>query len=98
MKTATTSKSRPTAREIALRALYQIEHDGAFAEESVESFSSPSGLSPADRRLMAELVFGTTKMRKRIDFLLDYLVEDGLEKLTPWIRNLLRMGIYQLEF
>jgi 16S rRNA (cytosine967-C5)-methyltransferase len=90
--------TKVTAREIALKALFKIEQEGSFAEETTEELCFRAELSAADRRLAAELALGTTKMRKRIDYELDSLVAEGLEKLTPWIRNVLRLGIYQLEF
>ncbi len=98
MNTTGAVMNKVSAREVALKALYKIEQERAFAEETVDALCSGQKLLPADRRLTGELVFGSTKMRKRIDYVLDYLIEDGLERVTPWIRNILRMGIYQLEF
>jgi len=98
MMTAVKSGTKVTAREIALKSLFKIEQEEEFAEETVEKLCFRGELSAADRRLAAELALGTTKMRKRIDYELEFLVEEGLERLTPWIRNVLRMGVYQLEF
>jgi len=98
MMTAVETQKKVTAREIALKALFKIEQEGEFAEETVEELCFRAGLSAADRRLTAEITLGTTKMKKRIDYELEFLVEEGLERLTPWIWNILRMGVYQLEF
>jgi 16S rRNA (cytosine967-C5)-methyltransferase len=55
-------------------------------------------LSSLDRRFIGELVHGTTKMRRRLDYVLSLFLERKLEELTPWIRNILRMGLYQIDF
>jgi len=87
-----------SSREIALRILYDIEVKDSFANQSIQSFSKDLHLSSLDRRFISELVFGTTKMRRRLDFVLALFLERKLEELTPWIRNILRMGIYQIDF
>lgn len=98
MRTDAASKSLKSAREVALKVLYKIEQEGIFAEEGVEKYCAGVGFSGEDRRLVGELVFGTTKLRKRIDYLLSQVLDEKLERLTPWMRNILRMGIYQLAF
>ena len=44
------------------------------------------------------MVHGSTKMRRRLDYVLELFLAEKLEGLTPWIRNILRMGIYQIDF
>ena len=98
MRTDTSSKGLKSAREVALKVLYKIEQEEIFAEEGVEKYCAGLRFSREDRRLVGELVFGTTKLRKRIDYLISQVLDEKLERLTPWMRNILRMGIYQLEF
>lgn len=85
-------------REIALRILYDIEIKDAFANQTIQSFSRNLHLSSLDRRFISELVFGTTKMRRKLDYILGLFLQRKAEELTPWIRNILRMGIYQIDF
>jgi len=85
-------------RESALRILHEIETQGSFANEAIQFFSQNLFLSSLDRRFISELVHGTTKMRRRLDYVLSLFLERKLEELTPWIRNILRMGIYQIDF
>jgi 16S rRNA (cytosine967-C5)-methyltransferase len=47
---------------------------------------------------MHELVKGTLRWRGRIDHLLDPLIHIGLSQVHPWIKNILRMGAYQILF
>jgi len=47
---------------------------------------------------MHELVKGTLRWRGRIDHMLDRLVHIGLSQVQPWVKNILRMGAYQILF
>lgn len=75
-----------------------MEVKDAFANQAVQSCCSGLHLSSLDRRFISELVFGTTKMRRRLDYVLGLFLERKIDELTPWIRNILRMGIYQIDF
>jgi 16S rRNA (cytosine967-C5)-methyltransferase len=88
----------PNAREIALEILYEIEMKSAFANETIELFCKNYHLSNLDRRFVSELVNGTTKMRRRLDYVLSFFLEKEINDLTPWIRNILRLGVYQIDF
>lgn len=85
-------------REIALKALYEIEENDAFAKNALSALARGLGLSALDTRFIQELVFGTTKMRRRLDHVLSWFLQRKAEDLTPWIRNILRMGVYQIDF
>ena len=47
---------------------------------------------------MHELVKGTLRWRGRLDWALDPLVHIGLGQVQPWIKNILRLGAYQILF
>ncbi|MFT7597230.1 MAG: 16S rRNA (cytosine967-C5)-methyltransferase [Acidimicrobiales bacterium] len=83
------------ARELAIRALLRIETDGAYANLVLPPMLDRSKLADRDRRLVTELVYGTTRMRRACDFLVDRFVLDDVE---PEVRAGLRLGAYQLHF
>jgi 16S rRNA (cytosine967-C5)-methyltransferase len=87
-----------SAREISLITLVRIETTGSYADRILASLFRGSTLGPDDRHLATELVMGTTRWRKRLDWTIQQYLHSPLEKLTPWIRNALRMGLYQLLF
>lgn len=83
-----------TARRLALDALDRIERDGAYANLVLPELLGRSGLEPRDRHFATELVYGTTRMRRACDFLVDrFLARD----LDVRVRNALRLGAYQLK-
>jgi 16S rRNA (cytosine967-C5)-methyltransferase len=48
---------------------------------------------------VTELVNGVMRWRRFLDAVLDQLLtENRLQDLTPWIRNILRMSLYQIQF
>lgn len=49
-----------------------------------------------DRAWLHELVYGTLRLRGRLDFILGKFVKRALTKLDPDIHDILRLGAYQL--
>ncbi|HUZ44949.1 MAG TPA: transcription antitermination factor NusB [Acidimicrobiales bacterium] len=83
-----------TARSVALEALARID-EGAYANIVLPSILRRGGLDTRDRRLATELVYGTTRMRRACDHLIDRFARGELE---PEVRRVLRLGAYQLAF
>ncbi|MEP7114318.1 MAG: transcription antitermination factor NusB [Ilumatobacteraceae bacterium] len=83
------------ARQVAYRCLQRIDHEGAYANLLLQSELGRSKLSERDRGFVTELVYGTTRMRRACDALIDrFLVKEP----QPALRTLLRLGAYQLHF
>lgn len=84
-----------SARQVAYRCLQRIDHEGAYANLLLQSELGRSRLSERDRGFVTELVYGTTRMRRACDALIDrFLVKEP----QPALRTLLRLGAYQLHF
>jgi 16S rRNA (cytosine967-C5)-methyltransferase len=83
-----------TARGLAVEALVRIE-DGAYANLLLPTLLARSDLSDRDRHLVTELVYGTTRMRRAVDWLVDIHLRKPVE---PEVRAALRLGAYQLVF
>jgi 16S rRNA (cytosine967-C5)-methyltransferase len=81
-----------SARRVALEALRRID-DGAYANLVVPSLLDRSGLDERDRAFVTELVYGTTRMRRACDWLVDRFLYRDVE---PDVRAVLRLGAYQL--
>ncbi len=82
-------------REAALRILHAVDTRGAFSDRLLDSAHSRGG-DPRDAALLHELVKGTLRWRGRLDWALDGRVHIGLAAVQPWIRNILRLGAYQV--
>lgn len=55
-------------------------------------------LDPRDRRFARELLYGMLRRRGWLDALLEDRIKGGAERLDPDVRDLLRLGAYQLLF
>lgn len=86
------------AREVARKVLDRVERDGAFAAASLES-EAATLKDPRDSSLATELVLGVLRRRPWLDHLLDSASSGGkLDKLDVTVRNILRIGAYQIAF
>jgi 16S rRNA (cytosine967-C5)-methyltransferase len=75
--------------------LLRIDHEGAYANLVVPALLDRSSLSDQDRRFVTDLVYGTTRMRRACESLVERFV---LTEPDPEVRTLLRLGAYQLAF
>jgi 16S rRNA (cytosine967-C5)-methyltransferase len=82
----------PGARELALQALLAVEEGGSYANLNLPQ---TQGL---DGALAHELISGVTRRRATLDWVLGRLLTRPIKDLTPSIRNILRLGAYQLLF
>ena len=84
-----------SARLVAFRCLQRIDHEGAYANIVLAAELGRSKLSDRDRKFVTELVYGTTRMRRACDALVDRFVSTNP---SPEVRTVLRLGAYQLHF
>lgn len=84
-----------SARAVALRCLQRIEDEGAYANLAVPAALEASDLEARDRAFVTDLVYGTTRMRRACDALVDRFVVSEPDVPT---RRVLRLGAYQLGF
>lgn len=85
-------------REAALRILHAADTRSAFTDRLLDGAHARGGPDARDQALMHELVKGTLRWRGRLDWALDPLVHIGLGQVQPWIKNILRLGAYQILF
>lgn len=83
-------------RELALRVLHQFDTQGVYVRDTLNASLRQSRLDERDRAFATELVNGTLRWRGRIDWVLQQFLRRDLSTLTPWIRNILRLGVYQI--
>jgi 16S rRNA (cytosine967-C5)-methyltransferase len=84
----------PTARRLALECLIKID-EGERANVVVPESLGRSKLDTRDRALATELAYGTCRMRRACDWLVDRYVRG---RTDPEVRAALRLGAYQLNW
>jgi len=87
-----------SVREQALLILHQINQQGAYANLALDKGLQNSSLSQSERNLVTEMVNGTVRMQKHLDWVLAFFLRGKLEKQNHWFLNILRLSVYQLLF
>ena len=82
-------------RRLALEVLGRIERDGAYANLVLRTALDRSNLDRRDRAFVTDLVYGTTRMRRACDHLVDSFLHDDVQ---AEVRTILRLGAYQLHW
>jgi 16S rRNA (cytosine967-C5)-methyltransferase len=90
--------SETSAREIAVSILSAVDSRSAFSDRLLSSYLKKVQLSPEDRGLLTYLVQGTLRWRGRVDWVLSTVLKTELSELPTWIRNVLRLGAFQILF
>lgn len=87
-------------REIALKSLYRIDKNEGYSNIVLndEIKQNREKLDNKDIGLISEIIYGVTTWRLTIDEIIKKYSKIKLKKISPWILNILRMGIYQIIF
>ena len=80
-------------RRVAIAAIVRIDEDGAFANVLLPKMLAETSLDRRDKGFTTELVYGSTRMRRKLDHLVDRFL---LEPPPPSARAALRIGAHQL--
>jgi 16S rRNA (cytosine967-C5)-methyltransferase len=78
--------------------LERVEASGAYADLALHAALQHGDLDARDRGFATELAYGTLRWRGHLDFLLASALDRPLERIDPRLRNVLRLGAYQLAF
>lgn len=86
-------------RALALDSLMEIERGTRNASEVMQTtLQTYQYLDKKDRSFYTRLCQGTLEYQLRLDYYLNQVSKTPMNKCKPYIRNLLRMSLYQLMF
>jgi 16S rRNA (cytosine967-C5)-methyltransferase len=90
---------KKTPRAICLEILNQLEKADRHPDRLLsDSFKRYRHLTSLDRGFLTELTYGVLRWRGRLDWSIRHLSKIPLEKIEPETLNILRLGLYQIEF
>ncbi len=84
------------ARALALDTLRRVEERGAHADVELGAHLAGAHLGSQDQALATRLVYGTLAWQGRLDWHLAQLCTTSPQRLDPWLRVILRLGLYQI--
>jgi len=83
---------------MALKVLASVEENGAFANLALNHILEKYRPGKLDRAFVTELVYGTLRTLNTLDWVLAKFIKKPLDSQTSTVRNILRLGVYQLMF
>lgn len=84
------------ARRVAFRLLRAVDEDAAYANLALPKLIAEAALDSRDAALATELGYGTVRAAGTLDEVLQACVDRPLVAVQPQVRQLLRLGAYQL--
>ena len=84
------------ARETALNALMACRKGGAWSNGVLKEYIERDRLDSRDAGLAARLCYGVLQNQAKLDFYLQQLLTGKLKDLHPVVRDILRLGLYQI--
>ncbi|CAM3085407.1 16S rRNA (cytosine(967)-C(5))-methyltransferase RsmB [Filibacter tadaridae] len=82
-------------RDAALSILMEVNNNQAYSNLLLHRTIQNYGIEAKDRGLLTELTYGTLQHRMTLDYYLEPFVRGKLDK---WVRELLRMSVYQIVY
>lgn len=82
-------------RDAALSILIEINDNQAYSNLLLHRTIEKYGIEAKDRGLLTELTYGTLQQRMTLDYYLEPFVRGKLDK---WVRELLRLSVYQIVY
>lgn len=86
------------ARDFAWEILMRIDAGRTLLEIALQETLERSQLNEPDRRLAERIIKGVLEQRSVLDAKFGQFLRDGLASATPGVRNVLRVGAYQILF
>lgn len=86
------------ARQTAVEALLQINEEGGYSNVVFHNLVTRNELSPQDTALCSVLVYGALERRLTLDHVIGAYSKTPVRKLTPAVREILRISLYQLLY
>lgn len=86
-------------REIALNILMEVFEKGKLSHISLrDNLDKYSELTKQDRAFITRLAEGTIEKAIQLDYIINCYSKVKVKKMKPAIRNIIRMGVYQIKY
>ncbi|WP_100330863.1 16S rRNA (cytosine(967)-C(5))-methyltransferase RsmB [Bacillus xiapuensis] len=82
-------------REIVLDILEAVDKNQSYSNLLLHSAIEKNSLSGRDAALLTEITYGTIQRKMTLDYYLSPFLK---KKVEPWVRQLLRLSLYQIVY
>lgn len=90
--------STTDSRQLAFLALKNVYRQQAYTDIALDHVLKSREISPVDRGLVCELVYGVVRRQRTLDTLIDSLGKKKAQQQPPNLRIILHLGLYQLRY
>ncbi|HEY9803509.1 MAG TPA: 16S rRNA (cytosine(967)-C(5))-methyltransferase [Leptolyngbyaceae cyanobacterium] len=84
-------------RQVAFIALRDV-HKGAYTDVALDRALQRASLLDSDRRLVTDLLYGSVRRQRTLDFIIDQLATKKSHQQPTELRSILHLGLYQLRY
>lgn len=92
------AKPAMQAREAAYMMLWRIDQGDAYANLELQKFLREHDLTALDARLATEIVYGVSRMRAALDYMIARQLTRPIDQLMREVLIILRLSVYQLHY
>lgn len=93
------SEKKINTREIVLQILLEVMEKGSFSHLVLKNvLDKYAYLDKTDRNFIKRLSEGVIERGIELDYVIDQFSKTKVKKMKPMIRNILRMGVYQIIY
>ncbi|MCX7884351.1 MAG: 16S rRNA (cytosine(967)-C(5))-methyltransferase RsmB [Caloramator sp.] len=85
-------------RLVAVKTLCDIDEKKSYSNIKLNYYFKKYDLSPVDRAFSTEILYGTIRWRLKIDYVISRFAKNGINKISPWVLNSIRIAVYQIFF
>ncbi|KMT21453.1 16S rRNA (cytosine(967)-C(5))-methyltransferase RsmB [Clostridium cylindrosporum] len=86
------------ARYVAVKTLFDIESKGAYSNLKLNYYFKKYELEPSDRGFSTEILYGTIRWKKRLDYIIKKFSKIKIKKISVWTLCCIRTAIYEIYF
>ena len=85
------------SRNISLLILEKSRNSNLYINDCLHDHFNKNNLPPVDKKFISKLVFGTVRLKGRYDYIISQIYHGDYLKLKLKLKNILRLGCYQIE-
>lgn len=85
-------------RQVAFQVLRDLDRRDTYPDLALDRALQKTALSPPDRGLATELVYGVLRRQRTLDALISQFSQRPSDQQPPALRRLLQLGLYQLRY
>lgn len=92
------NETKPNARKFVLKLLLKMSKNSAYSNILLDEALGRSALTAQDKKFASALFYGVLERQLTLDAIIKKYCDKPFSKLSDEIRQILRMGIYQLLY